>query len=241
MKAILPFAFVLGFLAAMTASAREIRVVVALADNATQGIIPVPAKIGNGDDRENNLYWGCSEALKPVLKRSSEWKLISSEANVSESILERCTFEHGATKTRLVADAYRGSAIRQATTDFFGHLTGSRTVDELPLVAYIGHDGLMDFELPENAAEGKANGREAVVLCCLSEKYFGPHLERVGAKPVVTTQQLMYPGGFVLKAALDGWLRGESTAAVLSRVAASYASNQKVSVKAARGVFATRP
>lgn len=224
-----------------TASAREVRVVIALADNATQGIAPVPAKIGNGDDRENNLYWGCSEALKPVLRRSPEWKLMSSEANVTESILERCTFEHKATKTRLVADVYRGSAIRQATTDFFGHLTGTRAIDDLPLVAYIGHDGLMDFELPANATDGKAGGREAIVLCCMSEKYFGPHLQQIGARPVITTKQLMYPGGFVLKAALDGWFRGENPNAVLGRVAASYASNQGIGLKAARGVFATRP
>jgi hypothetical protein len=79
------------------------------------------------------------------------------------------------------------------------------------------------------------------VLCCLSERYFGPHLERIGAKPLLGTRDLMYPGGFVLKAALDGWLRGEAPGSVLSRAAASYASNQKISVKAARGVFVTRP
>jgi hypothetical protein len=224
-----------------TSSAREIRVVITLADNATQGIIPVPVKIGNGNDLENNLYWGCSEALKPVLKRSPDWKLVSSEPNVSEVILERCTFEHRATKTRLVADAYRGSAIRQATVDFFGHLTSTRSIDDLPLVAYIGHDGLMDFELPENAAQAQSNAREAIVLCCMSEKYFGPRLQRVGAKPLITTQQLMYPGGFILKAALDGWFRSESANAVLGRAVASYALNQKISEKAARGVFASRP
>ena len=34
---------------------------VALADNAHQTVARVPAKIGNGDDPANNLYWGCSE------------------------------------------------------------------------------------------------------------------------------------------------------------------------------------
>ncbi|EDY21883.1 hypothetical protein CfE428DRAFT_0008 [Chthoniobacter flavus Ellin428] len=43
---------------AVPAPAAEIHVFVALADNATQGIVPVPAKIGNGDDAEHNLYWG---------------------------------------------------------------------------------------------------------------------------------------------------------------------------------------
>jgi hypothetical protein len=168
-------------------------------------------------------------------------ELVSCEPNVSDVILERCTFEHRATTTRLIADIYRGSAIRQAIVDFFGHLTSARPVNDFPLVAYIGHDGLMDFQLPGNAAQGQANAREAIVLCCMSEKYFGPHLQRIGAKPLITTKDLMYPGGFLLKAALDGWFRGESTNSVLGRVAASYASNQEISVKAARGVFATRP
>jgi hypothetical protein len=99
----------------------------------------------------------------------------------------------------------------------------------------------MDFELPESAAKGKANSRQAIVLCCMNERYFGPHLERIGAKPLVTTQQLMYPGGFLLKSALDGWPKGESAKDVLGRVASSYASNQKLSLKSGRGVFTTRP
>ena len=37
---------------------RTVQVFVALADNQSQGIIPVPAKLGNGEDPEHNLYWG---------------------------------------------------------------------------------------------------------------------------------------------------------------------------------------
>ncbi|MBS1655648.1 MAG: hypothetical protein JSU05_12430, partial [Bacteroidetes bacterium] len=39
---------------------KTIHVFVALCDNKYQGIVPVPAKIGNGQDPANNLYWGCS-------------------------------------------------------------------------------------------------------------------------------------------------------------------------------------
>src|SRR5213596_1995295 len=38
--------------------ARVAHVLVALADNKYQGIVPVPAAIGNGDDPVRNLYWG---------------------------------------------------------------------------------------------------------------------------------------------------------------------------------------
>src|ERR1700741_56402 len=35
-----------------------IHVFVAMVDNEHQDVQPVPAKIGNGEDLENNLYWG---------------------------------------------------------------------------------------------------------------------------------------------------------------------------------------
>jgi hypothetical protein len=38
----------------------HIYVIVSLVDNLSQGIVPVPAKIGNGNDPRNNLYWGAA-------------------------------------------------------------------------------------------------------------------------------------------------------------------------------------
>lgn len=216
----------------------QIRVFIALADNKTQGILPVPAAIGNGDDAAKNLYWGCSEALKPVLKAGNTWKLTRTEPNPRADIIERATFTHRSGKWELVADVYRGSAIRQCTLDFFAALSDAAPREQTPLVAYIGHDGLMDFELPESATATRGPGRDAIVLCCKSREYFGPHLEKIGAHPLLTTTQLMYPGGFILSAALDGWTAGESPEQIRQRAAAAYAKNQKISVKAAAGVFA---
>ena len=45
-------------------ASRTVHVFVALADNQSQGIVPVPAKIGNGEDPENNLYWGSAYGIK---------------------------------------------------------------------------------------------------------------------------------------------------------------------------------
>ncbi|WP_042724150.1 hypothetical protein [Chthoniobacter flavus] len=106
------------------------------------------------------------------------------------------------------------------------------------MVAYIGHDGLMDFSLPAEATAQRGLGRQAIVLCCISERYFGPHLSAAGATPLLTTTQLMYPGGFILRDALAGWTRGESPVQIRQRAAAAYARNQGISVKAASGVFA---
>ncbi len=217
----------------------RIHVFVALADNRTQGIVPVPARIGDGDNKDANLYWGCSEALKPVLKASGEWKLASSVAGPKPEILERATFTHRSGKWVVVADAYRGSEIRACTLDFFAALSSDELLEKFPLAAYVGHDGLMDFELPPDATAKRGPGRQAVVLCCKSGSYFGPHLSAVNARPLVLTTQLMYPGGFLIRAILDGWMRGEAASALCDRAAASYARNQRISVKAARGVFTT--
>lgn len=120
---------------------------------------------------------------------------------------------------------------------FFQALASDEPLESLPLVAYLGHDGLMDFALPENAIPKRGPKRDAIVLCCISELYFGPHLEKAGVRPLLTTTQLMYPGGFILRDALAGWTRGESPAQIRDRAATSYARNQGISVGAARGVF----
>ncbi len=43
---------------------RTIHVIVALRDNASQGIVPVPAALGNGDDPARNLYWGARYGVR---------------------------------------------------------------------------------------------------------------------------------------------------------------------------------
>ena len=228
----------LGILIA-EAGTPEVHVFVALADNASQGIVPVPQKIGDGNNPAANLYWGCADALPAVFGKSREWKLIATTQNVSADILERRIFDESSGKVRLVADAYRGSAIQQATKDFFQAVSSSRSVSEFPLAVYIGHDGLMDFQLPASATATKGPGRAAIVLCCKSEQFFGPHLQAARARPILLTTQLMYPGAFILRATLEGWMRNESLAALRERAAQSYAANQKISVKAARGIFST--
>lgn len=78
---------------------------------------------------------------------------------------------------------------------------------------------------------------DAIILCCLSASWFKPHLEALKARPVLTTDQFMYPGSFLLRDALDVWLRGGPRSEIRMAAARAYATNQKISVKAAAGVF----
>ncbi|HYF34150.1 MAG TPA: hypothetical protein VD994_02580, partial [Prosthecobacter sp.] len=208
-------------------------------------------KIGNGDDPDNNLYWGCDDGLRSYFKRSKQWRFVSSEKKAPPAgILEQCLFKHRQQDVWLVAHAYRGAEIRQAVTDFFGTVAGAAVPEigfepgeampalhEADLAAFIGHNGLMDFTInfPPNRRQGAP--LPAVVLCCKSDAYFTAVLRQCGGDSVLMTRQLMYPGSFLLHAALEGWLAKEKPPLWLDRAARAYATNQRISIKAARGIF----
>ena len=56
----------------LQAAPRTVHVFVALADNQNQGIVPVPAALGNGRDPQRNLYWGAAYGLKTFFKASKQ-------------------------------------------------------------------------------------------------------------------------------------------------------------------------
>jgi hypothetical protein len=100
-------------------------VFVALADNRNQGIVPVPAKLGNGADPERNLYWGAAGGVKTFFARSREWHLVFDQQRPKPGVLERCVFQHRDAKVYLIADAYQGDHIKQALADFLGAAAGA--------------------------------------------------------------------------------------------------------------------
>lgn len=231
---------------AQGAGPRTVHVFVALADNQSQGIIPVPAKLGNGEDPERNLYWGSAYGVKTFFARSQDWYRIRCGEKPKLEILERCVFKHRASNVYLVADAYRGREVRQAILDFLAAAAGDDpetiSVTGMPyllirgganLVAYIGHDGLMDFQLPRFPRQKNDRHRDAVVLACVSEKYFAEAVRASGAYPLLWTTGLMAPEAYTLKSALDGWIAGESNEQIRDRAAGAYDRFQKCGVRAA--------
>lgn len=216
-------------------AARSIEVFVALCDNKTQGIVPVGKAIGDGDDAPGNLYWGCSDGLSSYFKGSSAWKLESKEKPADSRIIETLTFSHQKSGTRLTAHAYRGSELPACTQDFFVALAKAGPDN---LVAYIGHNGFMDTRIAvPPTREGDPTGSPAIVLCCVSEKYFASLLSDYGAKPLLLTRSLMYPGAFILHEAIEVWLQNGDPTDYLQAAAKAYAKNQKISVKGAKTVF----
>jgi hypothetical protein len=155
-----------------------------------------------------------------------------SEKNLTPSILRRLELTHADADTDLIAEAYRGADMRQCLKDF----EEAAASGKYDLVAFIGHNGLMDFSLPVPRAV-KGNKTDVIVLCCQSEKYFGDRLRSLGCRPLLMTQQLMYPGSFLLQAAVESWKKGDSLEDIRTGAATAYATNQKISMRAAAGVF----
>jgi hypothetical protein len=228
---------------------RVVHVVVALCDNASQGIVPVPAALGNGDDPARNLYWGAGFGVKSWFLKQRDW-LPLKVAQPAAPVLERIVFKHRTENAYLVADAYQGREIRRALTDFFAFNAGrqpetiaaaGQTLNlggAANLTAYVGHDGLMEFSV-ETPKPADTEPRDAIMLACISKSYFADNLRAAGAQPLLWTTQLMAPEAYTLNAALDGWLQRESGEQVRQRAAAAYAKYQRISHKAALGLFAT--
>lgn len=234
---------------------RLIHVVVALCDNEYQGIVPVSASLGNGDDPASNLYWGAAFGVKTFLLKSSEWRLIKELSNPKQGVLERVVFKHKYQDTYIVADAYRGREIRQSTIDFLRFAAGVQ--DEVidvgsdsksivlnagggaDLIAYVGHDGLMDFALAEYPRKSGERRRDVIILACASKAYFAEAIRMAGANPLLWTTGLMAPEAYVLRSAIDGWIANEAREGIRKRGAAAYNSYQKCGMKAALNLFST--
>ena len=231
-----------------------IHVFVALCDNVNQGIVPVSASLGNGDNPATNLYWGAAFGIRTFFSRSKEWELVS-RSNPETELLERLIFRRKDSDVYMIADAYRGKEIRKTTVDFLASAAGHsgetvkvktrdgeidlHTHGSADLVAYIGHNGLMDFDLPTSPIWRDERQRRAIILACASKQYFDKPLIKTGATPLLWTTNLMAPEAYVLSAAIDGWVNKESDEAVRARAAAAYHKYQNCGLKAANRLFAT--
>lgn len=230
---------------------KTIHIFVALCDNKYQGIVPVPAGIGNGQDPNTNLYWGCGYGIRTYFTKSKEWKLLKT-TKPGGNILERLVFKH-ATKPNqyLVADAYDGKFIEECTKNFLNSSAGNRKdvleIDgttigiggNAQLLSYIGHDGLMDFELNETYENTDSKKRDVIILACFSKSYFGPHLKEANINPVVWSSHLMAPEAYIVHDAITGYLAGETNEQVRTRAAKAYNKFQKCGEKAARKLLIT--
>jgi hypothetical protein len=237
-----------------------VHVIVALCDNVHQGIVPVPKHLGNGQDPGSNLYWGAAFGVQSYLSRQAVWTRVPVAIPGYGSVLDRAIFfgqiqRHGKpAPVYIVADAWDGATIRSAIERFL-KMAGGGSSEEVTirqgtdsvtlaaggsahLVAFVGHDGLMDFSLPRPvpAAAGRAAG-SSIVLACASKPYFLERLRAVGSHPLLLTTGLMAPEAYTLDAAIRSWAGRGSVAAVREAAALAYQKYQKSGIGGARKLF----
>lgn len=143
--------------------------------------------------------------------------------------------------------------IRQAILDFLDSAAGDSAESvNIPessiqlqvrgganLVAYIGHDGLMDFQIAHYPHRKNDTHRDVVVLACASKQYFTDAIRVAGAYPLLWTTGLMAPEAYTLTSALDGWIAAEDNEQIRDRAAQAYDKYQKCGLRAAHRLFAT--
>ena len=232
---------------------RVVHVFVVLCDNRHQGIVPVPDELGNGQEPRTNLYWGAMYGVRTFFRRSSHWREVTFTGKPgSDAVLQRCVFRSSESSppVYVIADAYDGSRMRSALTDFFRAAAGHDTVKiatdnsnflaggASDMVCFVGHNGLMDLSLaayPDNS--GRANPDCAVVLACRSSSYFQKPLRKAGCRPLITTSGLMAPEAYTLDAVIRSWAEGDSPGETRRKAAAAYSEYQKIAREAATRLF----
>jgi hypothetical protein len=237
-----------------------VHVVVALCDNANQGIVPVPQALGDGQNPRTNLYWGALYGVRTHLSRASGWARINIARPEDQRILDRVVFYASvnrgetAVPVYIVADAWDGANIREALQAYLGmaagglaervkvtHGSGSlelRAGGASHLLAYVGHNGLMELSLSTPAlSEVETGARGAVVLACASKSYFLDHLQEVGAHPLLLTTGLMAPEAYILDAVIRSWIADGTAKVVVEAAAGAYNRYQKCGINGARRLF----
>jgi hypothetical protein len=232
-------------------------VVVALCDNVHQGIVPVPAALGDGANPQANLYWGARYGVRTWFQRSTGWKSVPIAPSGNSRVLDRVLFRGEVTRdgtqgeVYLLAEAWNGQYIQDAIRYFLElnrgeHAqilrAGERDLEvggRSHVIAFVGHNGLMDFAAPKlPSSPVKPPPHAGVVLACMSDSYFTPLLGE-HALPLLMTSGLMAPEAYTLDAALMAWFSGKSTDAVQRAAAGAYAHHQRTSERATSRLFRT--
>jgi len=229
---------------------KTIHVFVALCDNENQGIVPVSASLGDGKDPAGNLYWGAAYGIKSYFSyKAEDWEIVRRPKSKDDFILDRLLFKHESDSVYMLAEAYDGVHINLCIENFLKASDNQystvlkhnehqlRFAGDADLLAYIGHNGLMDFDVEVNYLDQDNGDKDVIILACYSKMYFAPEIEQSNANPILWTTHLMAPEAYILKDAIDGWIRNETAEKIIERAAQAYHKYQNCGIEAARNLF----
>ena len=229
---------------AFAAAPKQARIIVSLADNTNQGIVPIKARLGNGQDPKGNLYWGALYGAKTHFRRMDNWSI---ETKTSDNPYVLDSFQLSNTNfpaSKILFEAWDGAKQKNAVQAYFQDLRNATSPNDL--VCFVGHNALMDLfmaNVPALKTTKTANlerGRQGVVIACRSAPYFDPFHDQLGVESYVMTQGLMAPEAYVMEGLLMAWLKGQDANAARSGAAKQYAKYQKIPVRSANWLFGVK-
>lgn len=203
---------------------------------------------GLGDPRSltHNLYWGAMYGAERFLPKRPGFRVVSRtdapDAKRPGLLRETMVAYAGARKGRPVTlrmQAWDGKRIDDALTAFLDAARlKPRPEGPYDLVVWAGHDRLMDVPAPAKANTPQSSGANVAVLACISDRYFGPVLDDIGAKQLAMTRSLMAPEAYLLEAmTITVAEHGFDRQRVRDALVAAYAKYGRISTKAAGTVF----
>jgi hypothetical protein len=237
-------------------------VVVALCDNRYQGIVPVSKTLGDGQNPRTNLYWGAAYGVHTYFSRANRYKTVDALWDTESSVLEKVVFQGQVRRDQIqaplfiVAEAWDGKHISGAISRFLRMAAGHdpcavkigndpnsiRAGGDSAVVAFVGHNGLVDFTAPCNPEPRVgARPRSSIVLACASKPYFLDLLREGGSHPLLLTTGLMAPEAYSLEAALAAFAAGGSPENVHEAAASSYDRFQHCGKRGALNLFYSQP
>ena len=225
---------------------------VPLCDNENQGIVPTSKSLGDGFSLRTNLYWATTHGMKNFFVKNSAWKQLSlSNFVATDTVMERVAFERlykNGARVILVCDAYRGDMMQPCVNDYLNALGGFLpdsinykddflgVGEDADMMAFNGHNGLMDFWADTVYAQ-KSRLKDAVVVACASRDYFNPYFVQTNSYPLVGTTSLLWPGAMCLDRVISNWAFIRSDEEIKNSAGDAYNDVKECGQQAARNMF----
>ncbi len=209
------------------------------------------AKLGDGDTPSTNLYWATTPGFgKWFVRKGSGWKHVTAETKDTgdKDVLERHVYQRtiqtpaawrkrGVPKTftlEVVIRAWRGTAIDRALAAYAADVSGKGTSAQL--VAFVGHNRLMDLSEYKWPAPGK-EVKGAIAIACHTSTYMKTQVSAETRVPLLMTNDFLFSNAAPLEAAVLAFARGGGYAQIRKDAATAYAGVRKRPVEKIIGAF----
>ncbi|HEY5922350.1 MAG TPA: hypothetical protein VIV11_11795 [Kofleriaceae bacterium] len=208
------------------------------------------AKLGDGDTPGTNLYWATTPGFgKWFVRKGSGWTHVTAQTKDTgdKDVLERHVYrrtihtpaawrKRGAPKTfelELVIRAWRGSAIDRALAAYAADVSGT---GDAQLVAFVGHNRLMDLDEYKWPAAGK-QVKGTIAIACHTATYMKTQVSAETRVPLLMTNDFLFSNAAPLEAAVLAFARGGGYAEIRKDAATAYAGVRKRPVARILGAF----